>query len=257
MTITMSYRHSAYFPAMFKWMFFLAFPWLGYSQADSIYSEVTGKGEITIIFESGMAGTHDEWDSYIDSLKGSFTLFTYDRAGIGQSLPTDAPRSIPQMVEELRSELSERGLSPPYLLVGHSMGSYVSRYFTDSYPEEVVGLVLIDPSPDRLYDEYTDEEMEGFISFGDEAMLESPEGDVAEWEAYLSNRAYVRGLAAPDTIPVIILSATQWDFWEYHDDYLNEHPESVHLRMEATHAIHKERALDIIPLLIELGNKQL
>ncbi|NVK28322.1 MAG: alpha/beta hydrolase [Flavobacteriia bacterium] len=237
---------------MIKWLILLNFPLTIAAQSDSIYSEVHGSGDTTIIFESGMAGTHDEWDGYLDSLKSNYTLFTYDRAGIGRSLPTNRPRTIPQMVAELRDELTEQNLQPPFLLVGHSMGSYVSRYFVEEYPDEVIGLVLIDPSPERLYDEYTEEEMNDFISFGNEAMSDSPEGDIAEWESYLNNREYVRGTVAPDNIPVVILSATQWDFWEYHEDYLNKNPDSKHLKMEASHAIHKERREEIVALISKL-----
>ena len=40
--------------------------------------------------------------------------------------------------------LQAAGIAPPYLLVGHSFGGLVVRYFAAEYPDEVVGAVLVD-----------------------------------------------------------------------------------------------------------------
>ncbi len=216
-----------------------------------IYSEVKGSGRPTVIFESGMAGTFDEWDRYTDSLSTLATTFAYDRSGIGKSDSAQLPRTIPNMVYELRTELINQGLEPPYILVGHSMGSYISRYFAFQYPNEVKAMILIDPSPNRLYDEYSEEEMADFISYGDDALSDSPQGDIDEWEAYLDNRKYMRGMHTPEKFPVTIYSGTDWDFWEYHEDLMNTHPESRHIELEGSHALHKERFEKIFSQIVE------
>lgn len=223
---------------------------ISHAQSSHLFTSVSGNGKTTVIFESGMAGTHDEWDHYVDTLQQIARVFTYDRAGIGQSDSAIHPRTIPYMVEELRMELKRQGIPPPYILVGHSMGSYISRYFALLYPDEVIAIVLIDPSPNRLYDEYTETEMEDFIRFGNEAMSHSSSGDVAEWKSYLSNRHYLRDVRTSNEIPIVVFSATQWDFWRFHEDFMNSHPESKHIRLEGSHAIHKERSDDILPYII-------
>ena len=40
--------------------------------------------------------------------------------------------------------LQAAGIAPPYLLVGHSFGGLVVRYFAAQYPGEVQGVVLVD-----------------------------------------------------------------------------------------------------------------
>jgi len=47
-------------------------------------------------------------------------------------------------VELLRKLLLKRGLEPPYVLVGHSFGGLYMQYFARRYPDEVLGLVLVD-----------------------------------------------------------------------------------------------------------------
>jgi pimeloyl-ACP methyl ester carboxylesterase len=50
------------------------------------------------------------------------------------------------MVDDLRKLLAAADLRPPYLLVGASSGGLNARLFAYTHPEEVVGLVLVDPS---------------------------------------------------------------------------------------------------------------
>ena len=50
------------------------------------------------------------------------------------------------MAEELQTLLQNAGISPPYVLVGHSMGGYNVRLFASLYRSEVAGMVLVDSS---------------------------------------------------------------------------------------------------------------
>jgi len=48
-------------------------------------------------------------------------------------------------VEELRELLSAMKLVPPYIFVGNDLGAVFSRAFALAYPEEVAGLIYLDP----------------------------------------------------------------------------------------------------------------
>ena len=58
-----------------------------------------------------------------------------------------------------------------------------------------------------------------------------------------------------NNIPMTILSATQWDFYQYHESILNKNPNSKHLKIEGSHDLHHDRPdviIEEINLLIEL-----
>ena len=70
----------------------------------------------------------------------------YDRAGIGQSEPAPAgERRTPRtQVRELHELLRAAGVAPPYVVVGHSWGGFLARLFAHDYPNDTVGIVLVD-----------------------------------------------------------------------------------------------------------------
>lgn len=97
-----------------------------------------------VVFENGSRATLDGWDKVLDALGPHATLFAYNRPGCANSSPTDTPRDGATIVEELRATLKRKGLAPPYVLVGHSLGGLYMQLFARRYPQEVKGLVLVD-----------------------------------------------------------------------------------------------------------------
>jgi len=102
----------------------------------------------TLLIESG-AGAPSEYYYWLgEMLKDSMRVVRYDRAGIGYSDLSDAPRDPETIAGELHMLLEKAGESPPYILAGHSYGGHYIRVFTALYPDEVAGLVFIDaPHP--------------------------------------------------------------------------------------------------------------
>lgn len=104
-----------------------------------------GEGSPTVLFESGLMSTMLSWKVAQHEIAKSARAVCYDRAGLGWSDPGPAPRDAGRVVTELHELLKRAGISPPYVLVGHSFGGLTTRLFAARYPDEVVGLVLIDP----------------------------------------------------------------------------------------------------------------
>jgi pimeloyl-ACP methyl ester carboxylesterase len=69
--------------------------------------------------------------------------------GWGWSDPGPAPRTLAQEVFELQALLKIAKISPPFVLVGQSLGAMNVRLFTEQYSDEVVGIVLVDPADEN------------------------------------------------------------------------------------------------------------
>lgn len=76
-------------------------------------------------------------------------------------------------------------------------------------------------------------------------------GEKLERQQYLDNRKYIQGTSIPNDIPLIIISATEWDFYNYHAKMMNNNKNSKHLKIEGSHAIHQEKPELIIDLIKE------
>jgi pimeloyl-ACP methyl ester carboxylesterase len=106
---------------------------------------IEGEGARTIVMESGFGDTLDAWATIQPRVAARCArTFSYNRAGYLDSDPALAERDAASIVAELRNELRRRNLSPPYVLVGHSLGGLYMQYFARNFPGEVAGLVLID-----------------------------------------------------------------------------------------------------------------
>ncbi|MEJ5999803.1 alpha/beta fold hydrolase [Paucibacter soli] len=110
----------------------------------------------TVVFENGSRAEMEGWRAVmqalasqplapgVDSSAKPWALFAYNRPGVGRSEATERPRDGQQIVADLRSQLQQQGLKPPYVLVGHSLGGLYMQLFARLHPSEVKGLVLVD-----------------------------------------------------------------------------------------------------------------
>lgn len=107
-------------------------------------------GMPTVILEAGMATFSSNFFWVQSELAGVTRVVAYDRAGLGWSDPAPQPQDAQQSARDLHAALEKAGVPGPYVVAGHSYGGLVVRAFTDLYPAEVVGMVLIDAShPDQ------------------------------------------------------------------------------------------------------------
>jgi len=115
-----------------------------------------GHGSPTVVFDSGWEDWAPAWILVQPAVARWTRTCTYDRAGAGFSDPGPMPRTSVRIADDLHAALHNAGIRGPYVLVGHSFGSYNTRVFVDRYPSEVAGLVLVDgedgdvePAPER------------------------------------------------------------------------------------------------------------
>lgn len=113
-----------------------------------------GEGEATVVFASGW-GTANPYVDFMplyERLRARTKVAVYDRFGYGYSDGTDKKRDVDAIVEEIRQALTAAGQRPPYVLVGHSLGSLETIRYAQKYPGEVKGIVLIDGGSPEYYE---------------------------------------------------------------------------------------------------------
>jgi len=112
----------------------------------------TGAPAVVIAPGAGLIGL--DYLNIHDQVSQFTTSVLYDRAGTGWSDQVELPRSATEVTDELRSLLQSAGVPAPRLLVGHSLGGIYARRYAQRFPDEVAGLLLLDPAhedyPDHM-----------------------------------------------------------------------------------------------------------
>lgn len=118
-----------------------------------------GWGSPTVVFEYALGSHLLHWKKIAGPVAAVTRACFYDRAGYGYSDPSLLPMTAENITSDLHVLLHNAGVPAPIVLVGHSIGGLYATLYTDRFPSDVAGLVLIDPSfaGQRLLDWSADE----------------------------------------------------------------------------------------------------
>jgi pimeloyl-ACP methyl ester carboxylesterase len=119
--------------------------WVEIERGRRLYVVEKGSGGPAVLFEAGIAATNLNWHHIQETVSGFTSTASYDRSGLGWSSPSSTVRTPGNISAELHTMLQSAGIKPPYVLVGHSFGGLVVRRYATTYPEDVAGVVLVDP----------------------------------------------------------------------------------------------------------------
>ena len=124
----------------------------------SLHAVVAGTGSPAVVFDGGIGARCEEYRELQNRIAETTAVVTYDRAGYGASEVGPLPRDSRSEVEELTALLARLEIPRPYILVGHSLGGLNAQVYAGLHPEEVAGMVLLDPPPLRfiLGEEYAE-----------------------------------------------------------------------------------------------------
>jgi pimeloyl-ACP methyl ester carboxylesterase len=144
-----------------------------------MYMECRGTGSPTVVFVSGAGDRTETWSTTKDpseqavlpAIAETNRVCAYDRPGTilatgegpedfekSRSDPVPQPTTLQDHAADLHALLKASGERGPYVVVGHSMGGAVSRLYASEHPEDVSGLVLVDPTPYEAANALTDEQ---------------------------------------------------------------------------------------------------
>ncbi len=98
----------------------------------------------TVVFDAGFEDWSPAWAIVQPRIAKFARACAWDRPGSGFSDPGLMPRTSVRIAQDLHAALHAGNIPGPYILVGHSFGSYNIRTFLDLYPNEVAGMVIVD-----------------------------------------------------------------------------------------------------------------
>jgi pimeloyl-ACP methyl ester carboxylesterase len=119
----------------------------------------TGAGRPTVVMDAGLGGWSLDWSAVQPEIAQFTRVCSYDRAGLGWSEPGAAPSDAHHAMDDLHMLLANSGEAGPFVLVGHSNGGLRVLLYASAYPQEIAGVVLVDPTPRA-----TDAERVAFLS---------------------------------------------------------------------------------------------
>jgi pimeloyl-ACP methyl ester carboxylesterase len=150
------------------------------SHGGKMYLECRGSGTPTVILESGYRNDADIWSAQsghgttVFPQVAKFTrVCAYDRPGtlldanhLSQSTPVPMPRTARDLVSDLHGLLQKADVPGPYVLAAHSFGGIFARLCASTYPNEVVGMVLVDALSEKVKPALTPEQWKLYVNFG-------------------------------------------------------------------------------------------
>jgi pimeloyl-ACP methyl ester carboxylesterase len=131
-----------------------------------LYLRCAGSGSPTVLMDSGIHDSSDTWTitdtqypvpsspSVFRGVARFTRVCIYDRPGTirytdppaltTRSTLVPMPRKLPDVAADIDSLLRRARLRTPIVIVGHSMGGLIARYFAQTHRQQVGGMVLVD-----------------------------------------------------------------------------------------------------------------
>jgi pimeloyl-ACP methyl ester carboxylesterase len=112
-----------------------------------IHYRVSGDGS-PVVFIHGVASSLCGWSNLLPSVADAgFRAYALDLPGHGESIKPEDPAlyHVEAIFETVSAWITRLDLPEKPLLVGHSLGGYLSLLYAIRFPERTRGLVLINP----------------------------------------------------------------------------------------------------------------
>jgi len=179
-----------------------------------VHTRVIGPEDAPVVILNGGAGEDlSVWYEVAEELSEVARVVMWSRPGLGDSEMGLVGRGSPRIVEELHIVLERLEMKPPYVLVGHGLGSFHMRTFAALHQDEVSALVLIDPSHEdwlkRLKRTRTPPEWKEMGDAFHKMVNLLPEGSRREFASVEEEFDRMSRLPTPPALPAWILTCTR------------------------------------------------
>jgi len=124
-------------------------PYVKLKDGNRLWYEEKGKG-MPIVFIHGYGASSWDFSNQIDYFSKAYRVFAFDHKGHGKSdRPEDASYTLPEFAEELSQALDKLVGAEKFVLIGHSMGGFISLIYatTPNFKKRLKGLILMSTAP--------------------------------------------------------------------------------------------------------------
>ncbi|MBE6993487.1 MAG: alpha/beta hydrolase [Ruminococcaceae bacterium] len=109
-----------------------------------VYTCGAGSNTLVLLTGQGTPTPSIDFRPLIERLQDKYRIAVPEPFGYGYSDKTGEPRTVKNVVDELREGLRKAGVLPPYVLTGHAQGGVLTLYWAAHYPREVAAVVGLD-----------------------------------------------------------------------------------------------------------------
>jgi pimeloyl-ACP methyl ester carboxylesterase len=111
----------------------------------------------SILLEAGAGSDSSTWSQVVPVMSQAHRVCAYDRAGLGLSqAPREPSRTAADQAADLEALLRVAGVDGPFVIGAQGYGAVQAILFTQAHPDEVAGLVLIDPEGPTVTTQFLD-----------------------------------------------------------------------------------------------------
>jgi len=185
---------------------------------------IKSAGPVPVVFEAGLTKDLTTWESVFNVVGTFSTAVAYSRAGYGDSEEGPLPRTPNNIFKDFNALIDSLNLNNPIILVGHSLGGFLVRYYTKQIPERIGGLVLVDAMHEARVQKLLELDSlkwgkvfgEDYDKFKDSLKIAKAysESVFSEWDVTDNIRGVERGMGGADfkslplpDIPIVVLTA--------------------------------------------------
>jgi pimeloyl-ACP methyl ester carboxylesterase len=109
-----------------------------------LFYEVSGAGEVPLVFVHGSWGSHHNWDLVVPTLAESFRVLTYDRRGHSESARSPEQGSVREDVADLAALIEHLELGPAWV-AGNSFGASITLRLAGERSDLLRGIIAHEP----------------------------------------------------------------------------------------------------------------
>ncbi|TDQ18859.1 pimeloyl-ACP methyl ester carboxylesterase [Algoriphagus boseongensis] len=126
-------------------LFFVIFSNVSLSFSQELQVKVSGKGPAVLLIP-GLASSGEVWDETVENLSQNFECHVVTLPGFGTNPSTDLQAGFISTMENLLEEYIKKQ-PKQIILIGHSLGGFLSLHLAKNLPDKIEKAVIVDSYP--------------------------------------------------------------------------------------------------------------